>query len=132
VVQSVLDRHGDIDILVNNVGGGDATDLRDFFDYDDDLWRKTFDLNFFTAVRTCRAAMPSVIRRRGLVVNISSLGARMPHTGPVPTPPPRPLSPHSAKPWPRNAVSRASALSPSHPDRLAPRSGPTRTDSAAP
>ena len=83
-VREVLDRHGDIDILVNNVGGGDAADLRDFFDYDDDLWHKTFDLNLFAAVRTCRAAVPSVVRRRGLVVNISSLGARLPHTGPVP------------------------------------------------
>jgi len=84
VVRAVLEQHGDLDILVNNVGGGDASDLRDFFDYDDDLWHKTLDLNLFAAVRTCRAAVSSVVRRRGLVVNISSLGARMPHTGPVP------------------------------------------------
>ena len=84
LVQSALDRLGDLDILVNCVGGGDAGDLRAFFDYDDDLWHKTFNLNLFATVRTCRAAMPSVIRRGGLVVNISSVGARMPHTGPVP------------------------------------------------
>jgi NAD(P)-dependent dehydrogenase (short-subunit alcohol dehydrogenase family) len=84
LVHAALDRHGEIDILVNNVGGGDAADLRPFFDYDDDLWQKAFELNLFSAVRTCRAAMPSLIRRRGLVVNISSVGARMPHTGPVP------------------------------------------------
>lgn len=84
LVRSALDRHGDLDILVNCAGGGDAGDLRAFFDYDDELWHKTFNLNLFATVRTCRAAMPSVIRRRGLVVNISSIGARMPHTGPVP------------------------------------------------
>jgi NAD(P)-dependent dehydrogenase (short-subunit alcohol dehydrogenase family) len=84
VVRSVLDRHGDIDILVNNVGGGDPTDLRAFFDYDDALWQKTFDLNFFSAVRICRAAMSSVVRRQGVILNISSVGARMPQSGPVP------------------------------------------------
>jgi short subunit dehydrogenase len=84
VVRAVLEQHGDLDILINNVGGGDASDLRDFFDYDDDLWHKTLDLNLFAAVRTCRAAVSSVVRRRGVVVNISSLGARMPQTGPVP------------------------------------------------
>lgn len=84
LVRSVLDRHGDVDILVNNVGGGDANDLRDFFGYDEALWQRVFDLNFFSAVRACRAIMPSVVRRHGLIVNISSIGARMPHSGPVP------------------------------------------------
>ncbi|GAB3450467.1 SDR family NAD(P)-dependent oxidoreductase [Actinophytocola sediminis] len=84
LVETVLDQHGDLDILVNNVGGGDASDLRAFFDYDDDIWRKVFDLNFFSTVRACRAAVPSVVRRNGLIVNVSSVGARMPHTGPVP------------------------------------------------
>lgn len=84
LVHSAIDQHGDIDLLVNNVGGGDASGLRDFFGYDDDLWQQVFDLNFFSAVRACRAAMPSVIRRHGLVVNISSVGARLPHDGPVP------------------------------------------------
>lgn len=84
LVRSVLERHGDLDILVNNAGGGDATDLRAFFDYDDALWQKTFDANFLSAVRTCRVAMPSMLRRQGLIVNVSSVGARMPQTGPVP------------------------------------------------
>lgn len=30
-----------------------------------------------------RAALPSLLRRRGALVNISSNGARMPHAGPV-------------------------------------------------
>jgi len=84
LVREVLDRHGDIDILVNNVGGGEASDLQAFFDYDDALWQRVFDLNFFSAVRACRAAISSVVRRNGLIVNISSIGARVPHTGPVP------------------------------------------------
>lgn len=84
LVRSVLARHGDIDILVNNVGGGDPADLRAFNDYDDALWQRTFDLNLFAAVRACRAALPSLLRRRGVIINISSVGARTPHVGPVP------------------------------------------------
>jgi NAD(P)-dependent dehydrogenase (short-subunit alcohol dehydrogenase family) len=84
LVRTVLDRHGDIDILVNNVGGGDASGLRGFFDYDDAIWQQIFDLNFFSAVRASRAAIASLVRRRGLIVNISSIGARLPHDGPVP------------------------------------------------
>ncbi|TDV51882.1 SDR family NAD(P)-dependent oxidoreductase [Actinophytocola oryzae] len=84
LVRSVLEEYGDLDILVNNVGGGDAEDLRDFFGYDDAIWQRTFDLNFYSAVRACQAGIDSLVRRRGLVVNVSSSGARMPHTGPVP------------------------------------------------
>ncbi|MGW5125335.1 SDR family NAD(P)-dependent oxidoreductase [Streptomyces sp. NPDC004069] len=84
LVHATVAAHGDIDVLVNCAGGGDATDLRAFFDYDDALWHKTFDLNFYSAVRTCRAAIPGLIRRHGLIVNISSVGARLPHNGPVP------------------------------------------------
>jgi len=84
LVRSVRAAHGDIDLLVNNVGGGEAKDVRSFFAYDDDLWRQVFDLNFFSAVRACRAAVSSVARRRGLIVNISSIGARLPGSGPVP------------------------------------------------
>lgn len=84
LVQAVLDRHGDIDVLVNNVGGGDPADLRGFNDYDDAVWQRTFDLNLFAAVRACRAALPSLVRRRGVIINISSVGARLPHIGPIP------------------------------------------------
>ena len=84
LVAAVLARHGGLDVLVNNVGGGAASELRAFDDYDDAGWRRTFDLNLFSAVRACRAAMPSLVERHGVVVTISSIGARLPHNGPVP------------------------------------------------
>ena len=84
LVRTVEAEHGDIDILVNNAGGGDSVDLRAAADYEDRIWQQTFDLNFFATVRACRAAMPGLLRRRGVVVNISSIGARMPHSGPAP------------------------------------------------
>ncbi|MFI6848375.1 SDR family oxidoreductase [Kitasatospora sp. NBC_00085] len=76
----------DVDLLVNNVGGGDGggEQLGGFLSCDDEQWRQSFDLNLMAAVRTTRAALPGLVRRRGTIVNISSNGARMPHAGPVP------------------------------------------------
>ncbi|MFE5666441.1 SDR family oxidoreductase [Streptomyces niveus] len=76
----------DIDVLVNNVGGGDSVDgaTGGFLSFDDEQWQQMFDLNFLAAVRTTRAALPSLVERRGAVVTISSNGARTPHAGPVP------------------------------------------------
>jgi NAD(P)-dependent dehydrogenase (short-subunit alcohol dehydrogenase family) len=76
----------DLDILVNNAGGGangqGAT--QGFLGFEDGDWKTWFDLNFLAAVRTTRAALPSLLRKRGSVVNISTNVARMPHAGPVP------------------------------------------------
>jgi len=76
---------GEVDVLVNNVGGGDdgAAGLHGFLDVDDGEWSAFFDLNFFTAVRVTRATLPGLIARRGVIVNVSSIGARVPAVGPV-------------------------------------------------
>jgi NAD(P)-dependent dehydrogenase (short-subunit alcohol dehydrogenase family) len=76
---------GGIDLLVNNVGGGDGGEgqLGGFLGFDDGQWTQSFDLNFLSAVRTTRAALPSLLERGGTIVNVSSIGARMPHSGPV-------------------------------------------------
>lgn len=78
--QTVL---GGIDLLVNNVGGGDSYAIEGFLIVDDDTWRRTFDVNLFSAVRVTRAALPSLLDRHGVVVNVSSIGARLPAAGPV-------------------------------------------------
>ncbi|MGA6206172.1 SDR family oxidoreductase [Nocardia testacea] len=74
-----------IDILVNNVGAGDADllGLGGFLEVTDDQWRKLFDLNLFSAVWATRAALPSLLQRRGSIVNISSIFARTPTPGPI-------------------------------------------------
>jgi NAD(P)-dependent dehydrogenase (short-subunit alcohol dehydrogenase family) len=76
---------GGIDVLVNNVGGGDADGLtlEGFLAVSDAEWENVFALNFFSAVRVTRAALPSLIQRRGVIINVSSIGARLQHTGPV-------------------------------------------------
>ncbi|UBU17631.1 SDR family oxidoreductase [Nonomuraea gerenzanensis] len=76
---------GELDLLVNNVGGGDSgTDLvGGFLTVSDEVWRAVHDLNLLSAVRTTRAALPSLLRRRGAVVTISSNSARLPGAGPI-------------------------------------------------
>lgn len=76
---------GTLDILVNNVGGGDAgTPGAGFLDFDDQAWAATLDLNLYAAVRTTRAALPALLASRGAVVNVSSDSARRPQTAPLP------------------------------------------------
>ncbi|MGW0900423.1 SDR family NAD(P)-dependent oxidoreductase, partial [Streptomyces goshikiensis] len=77
LIQAAMERHGRIDILVNNVG---ATEPRtDFLAIDDAQWQRGFELNFFSAVRASRAALPHLLADGGgAVVNISSINARLP------------------------------------------------------
>lgn len=86
LVERALTELGEIDLLVNNVGGGDSGGLQTggFATFEDEQWRQMFELNFFSAVRTTRGALPSLARRKGAIVNISSNGARIPHAGPMP------------------------------------------------
>ncbi|MCX4808817.1 SDR family oxidoreductase [Streptomyces sp. NBC_01214] len=76
---------GKLDLLVNNVGGGDAGEGQTggFLTFTDQQWHDAFDLNFLASVRTTRAALPHLANSRGAIVNISSNGARTPHAGPI-------------------------------------------------
>jgi putative oxidoreductase len=74
---------GGVDILVNNVGGGDDITMGGFLDTDDAHWQHIFEVNLFGTARVTRALLPSLLDRRGSVVNISSMTARMPATGPI-------------------------------------------------
>ncbi|GAA0935646.1 SDR family NAD(P)-dependent oxidoreductase [Nonomuraea longicatena] len=84
VAQALDALGGDLDILVNNVGGGDGDGVRGFLEWDDADWTAMLELNFLSAVRTTRAALPDLLRARGAIVNVSSIGARVPKGGPVP------------------------------------------------
>lgn len=66
-----------MDVLVNNLG---VTRPRSsFLDVDDAEWQRVFDLTFFSAVRTSRAALPHLLADNGgAIVNISSVNARLP------------------------------------------------------
>ncbi|MFD0550684.1 SDR family oxidoreductase [Streptomyces rectiviolaceus] len=74
---------GGIDLLVNNVGAGDDLRAAGFLDTDDAQWLRNMDLNLLSTVRASRAALPSLIERRGAMVNVSSVSARQPGGSPV-------------------------------------------------
>jgi NAD(P)-dependent dehydrogenase (short-subunit alcohol dehydrogenase family) len=76
LVEQALKLLGGIDILVNNVGGG-VKMVTGFLDADDETWQRTFDQNVFSLVRTTRAALPSLVERKGAIVNIGSINARL-------------------------------------------------------
>lgn len=79
VVEFVLDRHDRLDGLVNNVGGLDTRSS--FLDVTDDQWLATFELNFHSAVRMSRAAIPALLRHGGgSLVHVASEAARFPDT----------------------------------------------------
>lgn len=82
LIDAALEEFGGIDLLVNNVGGGDQVTYG-FLDADDSEWNSVFDINVLSAVRATRAALPSLIERRGAIVNVSSVLARTPLGTPV-------------------------------------------------
>ncbi|WP_240691283.1 SDR family NAD(P)-dependent oxidoreductase [Amycolatopsis nivea] len=77
VVQHALDQHGGIDLLVNNVAGT-SNPPGGFLELDDEAWLHTFNVTFLSNVRATRAALASLLERRGAVVNISSVNAKVP------------------------------------------------------
>ncbi|MDX2968710.1 SDR family NAD(P)-dependent oxidoreductase [Kribbella solani] len=84
VVAAALAEVGELDLLVNNVGGGDGEAAGGFLQTDDETWRQLFEVNYFATVRTTRAALPSLLRQGGAIVNVSSNAARTPSGGPMP------------------------------------------------
>jgi NAD(P)-dependent dehydrogenase (short-subunit alcohol dehydrogenase family) len=76
LVESAIKEFGAIDILVNNVGGG-VSWAAGFLDIDDDVWERTFELNLFSTVRASRAALPSLVERKGSIINIGSANSRL-------------------------------------------------------
>jgi NAD(P)-dependent dehydrogenase (short-subunit alcohol dehydrogenase family) len=71
-----LSERSGIDLLVNNVAGT-SFPSGGFLELDDAAWRHTVDATLMSAVRATRAALPSLLDRRGAVVNIGSVNSRL-------------------------------------------------------
>jgi len=76
--ERILERFGHIDVLVNNAG---LTHRSAFGDTDPDVLRRVMDVNYFGAVLATKAALPSIVERRGAIVAISSVAGFAPLLG---------------------------------------------------
>jgi NAD(P)-dependent dehydrogenase (short-subunit alcohol dehydrogenase family) len=75
LVREALERHGRLDVLVNNVGGVRLR-LDGFLQISDADFEASLQLNFFSAVRATRAAVAAMLpRREGAIVNVVSVNA---------------------------------------------------------
>ena len=96
-VGEVLDRHGRIDVLVNNAGRGVIGAVEETTN---DELRDLMDLHFFGPAALTRAVLPHMRERgSGAIVQMSSMGGRFSFPGAAPTP--RPSSPSKAGRRPR-------------------------------
>ncbi len=76
-VSAVLDEFAKApDILVNNLGVGNASSFEELTDRD---WARSFDVNLMGTIRTCRALLPRMAEQgSGAVVNTASDLAKQP------------------------------------------------------
>jgi 3-oxoacyl-[acyl-carrier protein] reductase len=75
LVEAVLERHGRIDVMVNNAGIATAAPVREMTL---DLWREMLDVDLTGVFLGCRAVLPRMVEQRfGRIINVASqLGLR--------------------------------------------------------
>ena len=81
--QQILDHYGTVHILVNCAGITGST--KEFLKLTDEDWYETIDVDFMSAVRMCRAFIPSMQKEGwGRIVLIGSEDAVQPYTDEMP------------------------------------------------
>ncbi len=71
LVTRTLERHGRIDVLVNNAG---INRLSPVWQMDDETWQLVLDVNLTGTFRCTRAVLPHMMeRRQGSIVNLASV-----------------------------------------------------------
>ncbi len=70
-IDNIIQIHGRLDILVNNVGQSERMLPENV---DSTIWQQQLDLNMNAVMMTCRAALPHMLAcKKGAIVNISSV-----------------------------------------------------------
>lgn len=79
VVGQVVQEFGTVDVLVNNIGGGQPELL---LNTGDDLYQSMLDINIKATFLVTRAVAPLMVKQRyGKIINTSSIGAKTPTPG---------------------------------------------------
>jgi 3-oxoacyl-[acyl-carrier protein] reductase len=78
LIDEAVDELGGLDVLINNVGAGTHASFAEVTDAE---WDTLWQLNVMSYVRAMRAALPSLVERRGSIVNVSSTAGKRPSTG---------------------------------------------------
>ncbi len=74
----IISRFGGIDVLVNNAG---ITQRSAFIDTDVSVFKKVMEINFFGSLYCTKAAIKSLIDRKGMIIVIESIAAIAPLLG---------------------------------------------------
>jgi 2-dehydro-3-deoxy-L-rhamnonate dehydrogenase (NAD+) len=75
MIATVIDRHGQIDVLVNNAGiAGNAVPIAEVTDED---WEAMLRVDLTSVFLCCRAVVPHMLsRQRGAIVNVASIAGK--------------------------------------------------------
>jgi NAD(P)-dependent dehydrogenase (short-subunit alcohol dehydrogenase family) len=77
LIATAIEKHGRVDVLVNNVGGAAVRDSLESIEDKD--WTLMFERNIMVMVRSCKAALPGMITAgKGSIVNVASVSGRQP------------------------------------------------------
>ena len=75
LVREAVERHGRVDLLVNNVGGVKLR-LGGFLEVSDEEFERSMQLNFYAALRATRAAVAEMVKGGGgAIVNVASVNS---------------------------------------------------------